>query len=135
MVSNIHSKKTQPTNRRQIMTSYDRLREEGRFTKAGSHRGVAELYDGTHSHIDPIHARFSDNGTVKCVILNDKPGANILYLQGYMVEELYKEWKKKLGAFGPSDSLLEKEEATYDVKLTKKQLGVLHQILAWEEGH
>ena len=112
------------------MTSYDKLRKEGRFTKAGSHRGVAELYEGTHSHIDPIHARFLDNGTVKCVVLSDKLGANMLYLQGYMVEELYKEWKLKLGTFGPSDSFLEKEDATlHDVKLTTKQLGILHKLL------
>ena len=119
------------------MTSYDRIREEGRFMRAESHRGVAELYDGTHSHIDPIHARFLDNGTVKCVVLSDNPGANMLYLQGHMVEELYKEWKLKLGNFGPSDSFLEKEDATlHDVKLTTKQLGILHKLLncGWVVG-
>ena len=112
------------------MTNYRKLVEEDRQEREDSHRGVAELYDGTHSHIDPIHVRFLDNRTVKCVVLSDKPGTNILYLQGYMVEQLYREWQLKLGAFGPSDSFLEKEEPTlYDVKLTKEQLVVLHKLL------
>ena len=115
------------------MASYDDIRGEGRFRRAGSHRGVVKLYDGTHSHIDPIHTRFLDNGTVKCAALSDPPGDNMLYLQGYMVEELYKEWKLKLGTFGPSDSFLEKEDATlHDVKLTTKQLKALHKLIESE---
>ena len=62
-----------------------------------AYKGMAELYDGTHSHISPIRARFADNGTVKYVVLSDNDQRNILYLQGDMVEELYKQWKQKLG--------------------------------------
>ena len=87
-----------------------------------SHRGTVELHDGTHHHVDPITAIFGDNGTVKYVVLTNKAENNTLYLQGNMVEELYRLWKQNLGDFGAS-------EALYDVKLTTKQLQVLHKLL------
>ena len=105
-------------------------------------RGTAKLYDGTHSHINPIDATFGDNGAVKYVGLSDKGGRNILYLQGNMVEELYKQWKEKLGTFGPSEKddvsgwRINQDGAVefgrpvlHDVKLTTKQLELLHRIL------
>ena len=115
------------------MASYDKLRERDRLEREQSNRGTTKIYDGTHSYVDPINVRFLDNGTVKCAVLSDEAKGNMLYLQGYMVEELYKEWKLKLGTFGPSDSFLEKEDATlHDVKLTTKQLGILHKLIEWE---
>ena len=78
------------------MVNYSKLREEDRLERLQAARGECKLYDGTHSHINPINARFGDNGTVKYVVLSDKQQANILYLQGNMVEELYKEWKEEI---------------------------------------
>ena len=94
-----------------------------------SDRGTAKIYDGTHSHIDPIDVRFADNGVVKYAVLSDKIQSNTLYLQGKMVEQLYEEWKLKLGSFGPSEKK-EQEEALHDVKLTTKQLEAFTNFLA-----
>ena len=103
-----------------------------------SYRGTVELHDGTHHHINPITARYGDNGTVKYVVLTDKAEDNTLYLQGNMVEELYKLWKQKLGDFGASKVYIEKQqeeenEALHDVKLTTRQLEVLHKLLEPEQ--
>ena len=112
------------------MVNYSKLREEDRLERLQAAKGECKLYDGTHSQIDPINARFGDNDTVKYVVLSDKQQANILYLQGNMVEKLYKEWKRRLGTFGPSEKKQEeKESVLYDVKLTAKQLTTLHRFL------
>ena len=106
--------------------------------KSTHDKGECKLYDGTFSNIPPIDVRFVDNDTVKYAVLSsDKVGGNILYLQGNMVKELYKEWEKRLGDFGPSKSRpeisWEESHTLYDVKLTMKQLETLHRLLAWEE--
>ena len=112
------------------MTDFLKLTEEEHLEKAGSHRGVAELYDGAFQEIASIHARFADNGTVKYVVLSDKSKDNILYLQGNMVKELYKYWEQMLGSHGPSEKKqLEEESILHDVKLTTEQLKVLHKLL------
>ena len=112
------------------MANYDRLIEEDRMERARSHKGVAEIYDGTHSDVNPIHVRFEDNGTAKYAVLSDKTEANMLYLQGHMVEQLYNQWQLKLGAFGPSEKKLQEEDVTtYFVRLTTKQLEALHKLL------
>ena len=88
-----------------------------------------------YSNIDPIHVRFADNGKVKYAVLSGKTQGEYVALQGKMVEDLYKEWKLKLGSFGPSDSFLKKEEPTlYNVKLTKGQLEALHRLID-QEGY
>ena len=116
------------------MANYDKLIEEDRQERAQAHRGTAELYDGTFSNVNPINARFGDNGTAKYVVLSDKTQGNMLYLQGHMVEYLYNQWRQKLGNFGPSESFLEREEPDlHDVKLSKRQLEVLHRLIDAED--
>ena len=114
------------------MANHSKLIEEDRLERVQSHRGTAKLYDGTYSHINPISARFDDNGVAKYVVLSDEANGNMIYLQGMMVKELYNQWKLKLGAFGPSEIKQQEEEieVLHDVKLTAKQLEALHELLS-----
>ena len=111
-------------------------------------RGTARLYDGSYSHIEPVRAKFADNGVIKYVTLEVQSRA--FFLQGNMVEQLYEQWKLKLGAFGPSEKKVQSPDyqdgisgwcvaqdgdaefnrpVLHDVKLTTRQLETLHLFL------
>ena len=68
------------------MTNYERLIKED--------RGNMELTDARNPHVAPIKVRFTDNGTAKYIVLSDKHGSNMLYIQGTMMQQLCDELGK-----------------------------------------